>query len=80
MWSRVDLYSMYWEGGGFKYSRRTLIKFLVDYFRDDVVLLSSPDLASILAFKKYCYCALQCADDDVNKNLRIVAVAGNSGM
>ena len=44
------------------------------------MLLSSPGLASILAFKKYCYFALQCADDYDDKNLRIVAVAINSGM
>ena len=71
---------MYWEGGGFKCSRRTLTKVLVDYFRDEVVLLSSPGLASILAFKKYCYFTLQCADDYDDKNLRIVAAAINSGM
>ena len=59
MWNSVDLYNMYSEGGGFKYSRRTCIKVLVDYFGDEVVLLSSPGLASILVFKKYCHSALQ---------------------
>ena len=52
MWNSVDLYSMYSEGGGFKYSRRTLIKGLVDYFGGQVVLLSSPGSASILIFKR----------------------------
>ena len=51
MWNSVNLYSMYSEGGGFKYSRRTLIKVLVDCFGDEVVLLSSPGLASILCLK-----------------------------
>ena len=73
MWNSVDLYSMYLESGGFKYSRRLLIKVFVDYFGDEVVLLSSPALESILVFKKYCHFALQNADDGDDKNLRIVA-------
>ena len=44
---------MYSEGGGFKYSRRTLIKVLVNYFGDEVVLLSSPGFANILVLKMY---------------------------
>ena len=53
MWNNVDLYRTYSEGGGFKYSRRTLIKVLVDYFGDEVVLLSSPGFANILVLKMY---------------------------
>ena len=75
MWSSVDLYSMYSEGGGFKYSRRILIKILVDYFGDELALLSSPGLKSILVLKKYCHFALQSADDGDDGNLRIVAAA-----
>ena len=59
MWNSVDLYVTYSEGGGFKYSRRTLINLLVDYFGDEVVLLSSPGLARILAFIKYSHFALE---------------------
>ena len=73
MWNSIDLYDMYSEGSGFKYSRRTLIKVLVDYLGDEVVLLSSPGLASILVFKKHF--ALQSADDGDDKNLRIAAAA-----
>ena len=76
MWNSIDLYGMYSEGSGFKYSRRTLIKVLVDYLGDEVVLLSSPGLASILVFKKYCHFALQSADDGDDKNLRIAADVG----
>ena len=64
---------MYLESGGFEYSRRLLIKVLVGYFGDEVVLLSSPALESVLVFKKYCHFALQSADDGDDKNLRIVA-------
>ena len=53
MWNNVDLYRTYSEGSGFKYSRRTLIKVLVDYFGDEVVLLSSPGFANILVLKMY---------------------------
>ena len=51
LWNSVDLCSMSSESGGFKYSRRTLIKVLVDYFGDEVVLLSCTGLANILVFK-----------------------------
>ena len=77
MWNSVDLYSMYSEGDGFKYSR-TLIKGLVDHFAGQVVLLSSPGSASILIFKTYCYFLLQIADDGNDKNLRIVAAAAKA--
>ena len=64
---------MYTEGGGFKYSSRTLMKVFDDYFGYKLVLLSSPGLESILVFKKYCHFALQSGHDGDDKNLRIVA-------
>ena len=73
MWNGVDFYNMFSEGGGFKYSRTTLIKVFVDYPGHEVVLLYSPSLARILVFKRYCHSALQSTDDDDDKNLSIVA-------
>ena len=75
MWNGVDFYNMFSEGGGFKYSRTTLIKVFVDYPGHEVVLLYSPSLARILVFKRYCHSALQSTDDDDDKNLSIVAAA-----
>ena len=75
MWNGVDFYNMFSEGGGFKYSRTTLIKVFVYYPGHEVVLLYSPSLARILVFKRYCHSALQSTDDDDDKNLSIVAAA-----
>lgn len=75
MWNGVDFYNMFSEGGGFKYSRTTLIKVFIDYPGHEVVLLYSPSLARILVFKRYCHSALQSTDDNDDKNLSIVAAA-----
>ena len=75
MWNGVDFYNMFSEGGGFKYSRTTLIKVFVDYPGHEVVLLYSPTLARILVFQRYCHSALQGTDDDDDKNLSVVAAA-----
>lgn len=75
MWNGVDFYNMFSEGGGFKYSRTTLIKVFVDYPGHEVVLLYSPSLARILVFKRYCHSVLQGTDDDDDKNLSVVAAA-----
>lgn len=75
MWNGVDFYNMSSEGGGFKYSRTTLIKVFVNYPGHEVVLLYSPSLARILVFKRYCHSALQGTDDDDDKNLSVVAAA-----
>ena len=71
----VGLYSIYSEDNGFKFSRRMLIKLLAEYFGDEVVLLFSPSLANIHAFKSCCYFALRREKDRANKNLRIIVAA-----
>ena len=75
MWNTVELYGFSLEGGGLKYLRINLVKVLVDYFQDEVVLLYSPGLPSVLVFKNYCHFALQSTDDGDGKNLRIAAAA-----
>ena len=75
----VGLHSIYSEDSGFKFSRGILIKVLVDYFGDEVVLLFSPSLASIYSFKTCCYFALRSEKDRANKNLTIVVAAMKAG-
>ena len=53
---------MYPKGGG-------LIKVFGNYFGYEVMLSSSPGLASILVFRKYCHFALENADVGDDKNL-----------
>ena len=75
MWNSVELYNLYSEHGGYKLSRRALVKLLVEIFGDEVVLLSSPGVASLLVFKRYCHFALQSTEDSDDRSLRIVAEA-----
>ena len=63
VWNSVEIYNMYSENGGHLLSRRNLISALVDYFGKETVLLSSPGVASILVFRKFCHFNLQNTDD-----------------
>jgi hypothetical protein len=54
-------------------SRRYLTNKIETFFGDEVMLLSSPGVASMLVLKKYCHFTLQNVDDNDNKNLTEVA-------
>ena len=76
MWNSVEIYNMYSENGGYLLSKRYMMSNLVDYFGKETVLLTSPGVASILVFKKFCHFTLHNIDDSENKiNLKDVAAA-----
>ncbi|CAG9764655.1 unnamed protein product [Ceutorhynchus assimilis] len=50
-WNSVELYATYISNGGIR-SRRTLISDLLDYFGNDLMVLSSSGIASIIRFRK----------------------------
>ena len=51
IWNSIELYNLYTEGGGNELSRRSLISKLSDYYGTDIVTLSSPGTATLVAFK-----------------------------
>ncbi|CAG9770351.1 unnamed protein product [Ceutorhynchus assimilis] len=51
MWNFVELYASYISNGGIR-GRRILISDLLNYFGNDVVVLSSSGIASIICFRK----------------------------
>lgn len=51
IWNSVDLNHLYLEHGGTALSRRLLITRLSEHFGEDLLVLSSPGIATILAFK-----------------------------
>lgn len=51
VYSSVDLYTKYVEEGGKVLSRRKLVTNIIEEFGGDVISLSSPGIATILAFK-----------------------------
>ncbi len=77
LWSSVDLHSSYQSYGGNPISRKTLFAQLQNYFGSDVVVLSSPGLSNILAFKNEAAKSLhlQHEDDDIGDALQRVAAA-----
>ena len=75
MWNSVEIYNKYSEYGGPLLTRRNSIRNIVKHFGNEVVLLSSPGVASILVFRKHCHFKLQTIDDSDDKNLKIIATA-----
>ena len=57
MWTSVEVYSYYTECGGLVLSRQGLMAKMANEFRKDIVVLSSPGLASTLVpiYSEYQY-------------------------
>ena len=51
MWNSVELLETYSECGGVKLSRRTLVCKLQDIFGNELLALSSRDIANIISFR-----------------------------
>ena len=51
IWNSVELHSLYSELGGTLLSRRSLIKSVQEHFHSNLLVLSSPGVASILVFR-----------------------------
>ena len=51
IWNSVELYTLYVENGGSDLSRRLLVTRLLEYFGDNLVALSCPGIATVLAFR-----------------------------
>ena len=66
VWNSVELISFYKESDGSRLSRRGLINAFKEHFDDQLLVLSSPGVASLVVFRK------QCA-------LNIVQVQGEDG-
>jgi len=67
IWNSIELYSLYSELGGNKLSRRSLIKTVHDHFHPNLLVFSSPGIASILVFRGKAsdhLCLIDDAEDD----------------
>ena len=53
MWNSIDLHKMYCELQGIRLSRRTLIDHLQEKLAPELIVLSSPGVASIIAFRSH---------------------------
>ena len=63
MWNSVELFQMYQRCGGNALVRRSLLEQIKDYFGEDVIVLSSPGLASMLLFKNNASKVLKLSND-----------------
>ncbi len=50
IWNSVELYEMYMKCGGCNLNRKSLMKAIVDTFGDEIVMLTAPGYANLLAF------------------------------
>ncbi len=49
----IDVESLYYDNGGSKYSRKNLVKKVVEYFDDEIVALQSSGIATLLVFHQH---------------------------
>ena len=63
IWNSVDIYALYIENGGSDLSRRLLVTQLVEHFSGSLLALSSPGIATILAFQSGAAKALHIVPD-----------------
>ena len=63
IWNSVELHTLYVENGGTDLSRRFLVTRLLEYFGDNLVALSCPGIATILAFRSGAAKALRIIPD-----------------
>ena len=71
----VDLFDSYVSRGGDKLTRRFLLQKLSDLFGPDLLILSSPGIASIVVLRSAASCALKVVDDSDNGNVLVEKVA-----
>ncbi|KAJ4944771.1 hypothetical protein JOQ06_013311 [Pogonophryne albipinna] len=64
MWNSVELFALYTDLHGDKLSRRTLIRQLQQTFGSDLLVLSSPGTADIIAFPSCASQTLRLVNDD----------------
>jgi len=60
----VEAYTLYVDNGGSKLSRRLLVTRLLEYFGDNLVALSYPGIATVLAFRSGAAKALRIIPDE----------------
>ena len=74
-WNSIELENLYNEYGGCVLTRKCLVNALSKHFGEQLLILSSPDLANILVFQNQCHYYIVVDDADTKKNVQEVAIA-----
>jgi len=64
LWNSVELYQVYSYNGGNVLSRKTLLRKLLEFFGDDLVVLHSAGLANVVCFRSRAAKFLRMVDED----------------
>jgi hypothetical protein len=72
VWNSVEVHEQYIELGGTDLSRRALVNVLYERLQPDLLILSSPGVASILVFRSTASNELRIVDDDEECNGRAI--------
>ena len=75
MWNSVELFSAYTNLLGNKLTRKTLILQIQEEFGDDLIILSSPGIADIIAFRSCASKTLRHVNDDTDERETIAMKA-----
>ena len=73
LWNSVEVHERYIELGGEDKSRRTLLNHVSEKLHPDLLILSSPGVASILIFRSMASAQLRIVDDEDDCNGRVIS-------
>ena len=73
IWNSRELYELYKELGGTRLSRRSLIRYLGELLHPDLLVLSSPGVASVILFRSKSASEL-CIEDDLDDDCNTRAI------
>ena len=76
MWSSVELFEAYREVGGLELSRRTLVCELQETFGNELLVLSSPGIANIVAFRSSASQVLRLVNNEEDDPETVINKAG----
>ena len=74
-WNSIELENLYNLYGGCVLTRKCLVNALSKHFGEQLLILSSPGLASILVWQNQCHFNIVADDANTKKNVKEVAIA-----
>lgn len=78
IWNSVELFETYSEFGGVELSRRTLTCKLQEVFSDELLVLSSPGIANVIAFRSCASKTLRLVNDEEDDTEAVISKLVNA--
>ena len=69
IWNSNDVYNMYIAKGGNNLCKKSVVRQVIEYFGNEVLVLSSPGVASIIVFRDQASTTLRIVNDDSGEDV-----------